>query len=394
MTSKNPDVIAAGHLCLDIFPLFTNKPGQKISDLLRPGTLVKTGAMSFATGGSVSNTGIALKMFGCNVAFVAKVGDDVIGSIIINILKKQGNADGITIAKGEVSSYSVVLAPVGIDRIFLHCPGTNDTFVSGDIDFSLVEKARLFHFGYPSLMDATHANDGKELAMIFTEAKRRGATTSMDISLPDPNSPAGRANWRAVYEKTLPFVDIYLPSIEESFFTLYPAEYLQRKALHGGEELVDHITPDEFSKVATEFIDMGCAMVALKAGHNGWYFKTAPTKRFTTLGRLVPKKIDEWTDIEIWCPAFKIEAIASATGSGDTSIAAFLASLLKEKSPHGCLKMANCAGYMNLRSMDALSGLCSWDDMEKIIPELTVREIPTLQNSEWKWNGEKKIWEH
>ncbi len=49
------------------------------------------------------------------------IGDDRIGKIIIDILVKSGSAEGIKISPGEESSYTVVLAPPGIDRIFLHC---------------------------------------------------------------------------------------------------------------------------------------------------------------------------------------------------------------------------------------------------------------------------------
>jgi sugar/nucleoside kinase (ribokinase family) len=393
MTDSTPDIISAGHLCLDMFPRFTDRETQKPADIFRPGALVKTGDMTFATGGSVSNTGMAMKMFGCNVGYVAKVGDDAIGSIIIEILKQRGNPEGIRIAKGEPSSYTVVLAPAGVDRIFLHCPGTNDTFVSNDIDFSLVSNASLFHFGYPSLMDAIHANQGHELALIMSRAKETDATTSLDMSLPDPNSPAGRADWPAIYANSLKYVDIFVPSIEEAFFTLFRDRYAERKAACEGSELTDHITPDEFAETASTFIDMGCAVVALKAGHNGWYLKTAGANRLAAAGRLAPADADAWADREYWCPAFKVESIASATGSGDTSIAAFLTSLHMERKPVQCLKMANCAGCMNLRAMDALSGLASWNEMEKALPDLTVRDIPALHNTDWQWNQQQAVWE-
>ena len=82
-----------------------------IAELLQPGTLVQMGAMTFSTGGAVSNVGIAMKIFGCSVAFVAKVGGDTIGRIIIEILEKNGSAEGITMADEEASSYTVVVSP-------------------------------------------------------------------------------------------------------------------------------------------------------------------------------------------------------------------------------------------------------------------------------------------
>lgn len=392
MSNSELDVIAAGHICLDMLPRFTNDAGPKIADLMRPGTLLEMGDMTFGTGGSVSNTGIALKIFGCRVGYVAKVGDDIIGSIITDILKRHGSAEGISVSEGEPSSYTVVVAPQGIDRIFLHCPGTNDTFVSADIDFDLLGTARLFHLGYPTLMDSLYADGGRELGLIYDEARKRGVTTSMDISLPDPNSAAGRADWRAIYERVLPSVDIYTPSIEEAMFTLDPARYLERKDKAGGDELIEHITVDEFREIAGTYIDMGCAVVALKAGHNGWYFRTAGQDRLGAMGRLSPADLDAWVDLELWCPAFAVEEIASAAGAGDTAIAGFLTAMLRGHGPAECLRMANCAGYMNLRGIDSLSGLVSWDEMEAAIPSLTVRDLPALHGAEWEWDGAAGVW--
>jgi sugar/nucleoside kinase (ribokinase family) len=392
MPTKTVDVIAAGHICLDMFPRFMNEPGMKVADLLRAGTLVKVGDMAFGTGGSVSNTGFALRIFGCKVAYVAKIGDDVIGSIIADIVRKNGQAGGLRVSPGEPSSYSVVLAPVGVDRIFLHCPGTNDTFTRRDIDFDLVARARLFHLGYPTLMDALFAHDGKELIAIYRRAKSLGVTTSMDISLPDPKSPAGQANWRGIFERVLPHTDIFTPSIEEAFFMLDPAGYLARRAAHPGEQLIEHVTPDEFRALADRFLALGCAVVALKAGYNGWYLRTGCAKRLAKMGRAMPRPGAEWADRELWCPAFDIERIASSTGAGDVSIAAFLTGLMRGLSPEGCLRMANCAGYTNLRTYDALSGLVSWEEMERMLPTLVACDVPPLHGTDWRWDKPAGLW--
>ncbi len=394
MNEPSFDVIAAGHLCLDMFPSFSASNTQtKIADLLRPGTLIHMGPMAFGTGGAVSNTGIAMKKFGCRVGFVAKVGDDVVGRIIVDLLKANGSADGIKISKGEGSSYSVVLAPPRIDRIFLHCPGTNDTFTAADIDYDLVRRAKLFHFGYPTLMRNMFLNDGEDQARIMAAAKATGATTSLDISLPDPNSEAGKANWRAILTRTLPHVDLFVPSIEEAFFCLYPEEYRRRKQEHGGDQLIDHISDIEYSRIADEFIAMGCKVAVLKAGHDGWYIKTAKAAAIRQMGRCTPTDPENWAERELWCPAFYIEQIASATGAGDASIASFLTSVLHGASIEKSLKMANCAGYCNLTSLDSLTGLTSYAEMETLAPTLPTEATPVLAGKDWTWSDALRLWE-
>jgi sugar/nucleoside kinase (ribokinase family) len=421
MHDSQIDVIAAGHLCLDMIPAFdTAAPTDKIGDILRPGTLVHMGAMTFGTGGSVSNVGVAMKIFGCRVGFVAKGGDDSLGRTMVEILEKKGSAEGIRLAAGEASSYTVVVAPPGIDRIFLHCPGTNDTFSKEDIDFDLVARARLFHLGYPTLMRSLFVNDGSETARILEAVKETGATTSLDISLPDPNSEAGRADWRKIYERSLPFTDLFLPSLEETLFTLYPEEYLKRKGEAEGRELLDLVGPEECEAFADEYLGMGCKIVVIKNGHNGWFLKSAAGDSLRHLGRALPSAatgklasgsvstpdsdhrsagslspeawLDNWAARQLWCPAFQVDVIASAAGSGDSSIAGFLTGLLRGRPIEQSLKLANAAGALNLRAMDTLSGLGSWEEVEESAAGLPVRPV-TFLSAPWVWSEKHELWE-
>ena len=56
-------VIAAGHICLDITPVFLNHKVTDISSILRPGELIEMGKANVSTGGSVANTGLAMKIY-------------------------------------------------------------------------------------------------------------------------------------------------------------------------------------------------------------------------------------------------------------------------------------------------------------------------------------------
>ena len=185
--------------------------------MLSPGKLINVGKAVLSTGGSVSNTGLAMARLGADVLLNGKIGDDEIGAIIKKLVG-QNRADSLRTVAGQASSYSIVLAIPGIDRIFLHNPGTNDTFIADDIDYEALEDCRLFHFGYPTLMKKFYENDGIELIDMFQRAKCTGVITSLDMSLPDPQSHSGRVNWRGILKNVLPFVDIFLPSIEEIAF--------------------------------------------------------------------------------------------------------------------------------------------------------------------------------
>ena len=69
-------------------------------------------------------------------------------------------------------------------------------------------------------MRCLYENDGEQLAKIYRKAKDMGSITSLDVSSPDPNSASGKADWNAIFENVLPYVDIFLPSAEEMLYIL------------------------------------------------------------------------------------------------------------------------------------------------------------------------------
>ena len=121
------EVIAAVHLCLDLIPRMpqTAARGAGVADLLRPGAPIETGRMTVGAGGPVCTTGFAKKIFGAKAGFMAWVGDEI-GRTTLKMAERYGSAECIRVAPGEGSSYSVVLAPPGIDRIFL--PSIEEAF--------------------------------------------------------------------------------------------------------------------------------------------------------------------------------------------------------------------------------------------------------------------------
>ncbi|NVL92310.1 MAG: hypothetical protein HWN71_04650, partial [Desulfobacterales bacterium] len=104
--------------------------------------------------------------------------------------------------------------------IFLHSPGTNDTFGPDDVDIDQLAGAQIFHFGYPPVMRRMYANRGVELATLMERMKVEGLTTSLDMAYPDPASEAGQVDWMALLERVLPYVDVFLPSLDEILFML------------------------------------------------------------------------------------------------------------------------------------------------------------------------------
>jgi sugar/nucleoside kinase (ribokinase family) len=217
LMGKKFDITVAGHICLDIIPKIPDTGAREIPDLFKPGKLVEVDTAAVSTGGPVSNTGIALAKLGLKVAFMARIGDDQFGAIVEKLLENQGFTSGISKSSGDRTSYTIAIAPPGIDRIFLHHPGANNNFDHRDLDEKIISESKMFHFGYPPIMAKCYADEGAELERIFRIAKKAGALTSLDMALPDPDSPSGKAPWKKILERVLPDVDIFLPALRKYF---------------------------------------------------------------------------------------------------------------------------------------------------------------------------------
>lgn len=353
--STSPTAIVAGHICLDIIPTFD--PHRSRSGMLTPGTLVNVGPAALSTGGAVSNTGLALHRLGIATRLMGKIGDDLFGSAILDVLRRRDPtlAAGM-IVSGSPSSYTVVISPPGVDRSFLHCPGANDTFGASDVDMGQVAGTTLFHFGYPPLMQRMYADDGAELAELFRRVQATGAITSLDMAHVDVDSPAGRVDWAGLLRRTLKHVDFFLPSLDEAFFMLDPDGYREACAAMDERGLAAVCGSGQLDTLATRLLEMGAALVALKLGDQGIYLRTSDnTDRLARLG-LAPA----WRGRELLAPTFQVDVVGT-TGAGDCAIAGFLAALLRGHGPEATLTAATAAGACNVEVADAISGVPAWD---------------------------------
>ncbi|HEX7974092.1 MAG TPA: PfkB family carbohydrate kinase, partial [Anaerolineales bacterium] len=296
-----PGAVVAGHICLDIIPDLEQAPVGYLERLLQPGRLVEIGPANLSAGGAVSNTGLALDRLGVSVRLAAKVGVDALGPVIRSLVNSYhpGLADGILSDSSAGTSYTLILSPPGVDRIFLHYPGANDRFFASDIPYELLAQADLFHFGYPPLMQQMHARGGEELVEVLKRAKATGVTVSLDTAFPDPDREGGKADWRAIFRAALPFVDIFLPSLEELMAMLRPDEYrLLQKASPSG--ILGAVTPELLADVSAELIALGVRVVVIKLGERGLYLRTAKRTGPGQVGRALSNHWEAWLEKELW----------------------------------------------------------------------------------------------
>lgn len=387
-TSSAPSksCIVAGHICLDIIPTLLGT--GDFESTFRPGRLLEAGPAVMSTGGPVSNTGLVLHKLGINTRLMGKIGSDLFGQAILDMVKSFGEtlADGMQIVPGEASSYTVILNPPQVDRIFFHCPGANDTFDASDVDYTALEQADLFHFGYPPLMKQMYLDDGAELVKLFQRAKATGVTTSLDMAMPDPAGPSGQAHWSTIVRAVLPYVDLFVPSLEEMLLMLYPNLF---KQVSSGAM---PITPPLASQVAADLLEMGAKVVMLKAGHLGLYLRTSAETRLAELGRARPSDLARWANREVWAPIFQTQVVGT-TGAGDTTVAGFLAAFLRDLPPAEAVTMAVAVGACNVEAADATSGVRSWKEtLTRVQAGWPRHPLNFTHIPGWRFDPSRQLW--
>ncbi|MHC4397207.1 MAG: carbohydrate kinase family protein [Planctomycetota bacterium] len=385
------DAVVAGHICLDIIPRFKISRIEELRKLLAPGSLVNIGAVTISTGGAVSNTGLAMHKLGLNVQPMGKIGDDFFGEGVLSILRGYGLAESMTVVSGEQTSYTIVLAPGDIDRMFLHHPGANDTFCADDIKYEIVKQAGIFHLGYPTLMRKLYSDNGRELIEIFKRVKGLGVTTSLDVSLPEANSESGNMNWGNILSELLQYVDIFMPSIEEAAFLLDRKLFDLRKSQAEKTGAGQVYEPADYVQLSGRILNMGGKIICLKAGIRGLYARTCSKEKLSGVGS-AGGDVDVWSERELWAPSLTAEEIGSATGAGDATIAGFIAAWLRGYGPEDTLQIANILGWQNVRGLDALSAIENWPETLKMLADKNRRRNILELDSNWRYSGADQLY--
>lgn len=375
MKEKKYDVVVGGYLGVDLTPGFYETSGHfNPANVFKPGSLTEVGNLSISLGGVVANTGSALKIFDQQVLLMGLIGNDLLGEIALKILKENSLSEGIITNDQAGTAYGIVLSPPGCDRIFFESPGCNRNFTSSDIDYRTVAQSRIFHFGYPPLMKAFYDNNGEELEKMFSNVKALDVLTSLDMTLPDPESESGKVDWKRILIRVFPYIDIFTPSIEEIVYMMKPDVYSQITKNITAGDIIDSIPKEIIHSIGRELINLGVSIVLIKSGKSGAYLFTGNVSSLNDVPGMTIFE-DSWNHLEIRSPAFRIDAarVKNASGAGDVAVAGFLAAILKGNDPEIALKYSMCAGRNNLYGMNATVGLSDWETMTKelngLIPE-------------------------
>ena len=195
-----------------------------------------------------------------------------------------------------------------------------------------------------------------------------GAATSLDLAAVDPKSDAGKADWNEILKRTLPYVDFFVPSIEELCFMIDRKQFEQLQVRAGGGDITDILDIEKDVKpLAEKCMAYGCKVLLLKCGAKGMYLQTAEGKKLEQISSRIGLDASVWAEQAIFERSYVPERILSGTGAGDTSIAAFLTAMLEGEHPQMCLHLAAATGASCVAAYDALSGLKPLNELRQKI---------------------------
>ena len=232
------DVVALGELLIDFAAKSTDEAGYP--------------TMAANPGGAPGNFLAALNAYGKKTAFLGKVGNDTFGQLLLGTMKKAGIE-----TKGIVADVSVftTLAFVTFDKSgdrsfsFARKPGADTQLRWEEVDTTLIDEAKVFHFGTLSLTNEP-VRTATQKAVAY--AKEKGKLVTCDPNLRLPLWPSEDA------------------AKEQMLWSLHQADVV--KISDNEVEFLWNCTPEEGAdKLLREF---GVSLVMVTLGPDGCLLKT------------------------------------------------------------------------------------------------------------------------
>ncbi|MFM7136670.1 MAG: carbohydrate kinase family protein [Planctomycetota bacterium] len=279
------------------------------------GRLFHVGPLEATTGGMVCNTGIGLARLGLSVAAASLVGEDPWGSLIRGRLAAEGlDTTALEAAAGHATSSTAVLIDPSGERSFAHhrgaCAAIDLAWVTRQLP--LLARAEWVVLGYAGLLPALEPDLAAAIRLLRQAGCRVGLETGGTGGRLEDVAPA------------LPFVDLYVPSLDEAAAqtgTRDPAAIIARYRELGGD-----------------------GFLGVKAGMRG--------------AVLSPTAGDH---LEIPClPAPGV--IADTTGAGDSFLAGLLAGIIRGLDPQSAARLGAATAACCVTGLGATAGLRSYEE--------------------------------
>ena len=232
------DVIALGELLIDFASKSVDAAGYP--------------TMAANPGGAPGNFLAALNAYGAKTGFLGKVGDDAFGHLLLGTLTQAGiETKGIVVDPDVFTTLAFVTFDDKGDRSFSFArkPGADTQLRWEEVDKSLIDNAKVFHFGTLSLTDEP-ARSTTQMAVAY--AKEQGKLITYDPNLRKPL-------WKSEDEAKA-----------QILWGLHQADVV--KISDEEVEFLWNCTPEEGAEKLLNEYGVGLAMVTL--GPDGAYLKT------------------------------------------------------------------------------------------------------------------------
>lgn len=306
---STPDVLCAGiivadHVCTPISHL----PGA--------GELVMADRMLLTLGGCAANTAVDLAKMGVHSAVAGRVGADLFGRIVGDMLKDANvETSALKAVPGQDTSQTLIVNVAGQDRRYIHTFGANAGFRASDIDPTGCKI--LYVGGFLLMQELT----GADLAGLFRSARAKGTRTFLDVV-----TPPG-VDYLSQLKPILPHTDVFKPNADEA-------------RLITGES--------DTRKQARIFRDLGVKTAIISGGHDGSLLMT-----------------DEGT---FRAGIYPIEFV-DGSGGGDAFDAGFIYGMLNGMGTEDCLRYASALGASCVRAIGTTPGVFTRSECEAFIQQ-------------------------
>ncbi len=301
-----------GVICTDVIVRHVNEMPEK-------GKLMPVNSITLQSGGCANNMAIDLKVMGVDVSLLGVIGNDGFGQYLKTNYEKYGvNTTGLKMVDGIDTSSSVVMSSSDGERSFWHCFGSNAALSDKDIDFDIVKNLDIISVMGTNLMPRF---DGVPTANVLKKCKEMGKITTLD------NAWDATGRWLELVGPALPYIDYYMPSIEEA------------SLIAGKTEVED---------ICDVFLEKGVGTAIIKMGDKGSYIKNKNINKFI--------------------PSYKVKAV-DTNGAGDSFCAGFVCGLANDWDLEKCAKFGNAVGALMVMSVGATGGAKPMSEVLKFLNE-------------------------
>jgi sugar/nucleoside kinase (ribokinase family) len=306
------DVLCAGIIVAD-------HVSSPLAHLPAAGELVLADQILLTIGGCAANVAVDLVKLGVNASVVGRVGDDVFGRVVAEMLRERGvGVETLRVAPRTDTSQTLIVNVAGQDRRFIHTFGANAGFQATDIPFEHVEHCKVLYLGGYFLMRELQA---EALAAVFATAREAGAKTVLDVVTPGPGE------YLPKLKPLLPHVDVFLPNNHEAELITGETDPLRQ---------------------AERFQSLGAKTTIITLGDRGAVL-LSDKERLRSGTYAVP--------------------YVDGSGGGDAFAAGYIYGLLQSADAAGCLRLGSAVGASCVRAIGTTTGVFTRAECEEFVRE-------------------------